>query len=135
MGLKFHPGQGSVVLCDYSTGFMPPEMVKRRPVIVLCKKMKGRPHLCTVVPLSTTAPDPVMDHHAEIELPFSLPRPFTSKTQWIKGDMVSAVSLDRLLSFRLGKAKDGKRIYLTETIGEDLLKIAHDCVIASLGID
>jgi uncharacterized protein YifN (PemK superfamily) len=31
MPLTFHPNAGDIVICDYSTGFQPPEMVKVRP--------------------------------------------------------------------------------------------------------
>ena len=105
-----------------------PEMVKRRPVIVICKQMKHRPRLCTVVPLSTTRPDPVMAFHAEIELPFALPPPFVAKTQWIKGDMINTVSFDRLDLVRLGKDENGARRYLRTPIGHDLLAVVQRCV-------
>jgi len=121
-----------VVICDYSTGFILPEMVKRRPVIVICKQMKHRPRLCTVVPLSTTRPDPVMAFHAEIELPFLLPPPFVAKTQWIKGDMSNTVSFDRLDLVRLGKDDNGARLYLKTTIGDDLLAVVQRCVRAGV---
>jgi len=135
MGIQFHPGQGVVVICDYSSGFIVPEMVKRRPAIVICPSIKGRARLCTVVPLSTTPPDPVMDFHAEIKLPFALPPPFhESDTQWVKGDMVNAVSYDRLELLRLGKDKSGKRRYLTMPIGDDLLRIVQQCVLHSVGL-
>jgi mRNA interferase MazF len=132
MGLRYHPGQGAVVICDYSTGFMVPEMVKRRPVIVICKQMKHRPRLCTVVPLSTTRPDPVMNYHAEIELPFTLPPPFVAKRQWIKGDMINTVSFDRLDLVRLGKEESGARRYLTTSIGDELLAVVQRCVRAGV---
>jgi mRNA interferase MazF len=134
MGIQFHPGQGVVVICDYSTGFIVPEMVKRRPAIVICKQMKGRPGLCTVVPLSTTEPDPILDHHAEIELPFALPAPFDAKTQWIKGDMINAVSFDRLNLISLGKDSSGKRRYLTTPIGDQLLEIVQRCVMKGVSL-
>jgi mRNA interferase MazF len=31
MPLKFHPEPGTILICDYTTGFIAPEMVKRRP--------------------------------------------------------------------------------------------------------
>ena len=44
-------------MCDVSAGgFKPPEMVKVRPVVVMAKP-KGQ--TVNVVPLSTTAPDPM----------------------------------------------------------------------------
>jgi mRNA interferase MazF len=134
MGVQYHPGQGAIVICDYSTGFIIPEMVKRRPVIVICKQMQGRPRLCTVVPLSTTPPDPVLRHHAEIKLPFVLPHPFTADMQWVKGDMINAVSFDRLNLIQLGKDHSGKRRYLTTRIGPELLTIVQGCVAEGLSL-
>ena len=40
-------------MCDFRTGFKPPEMVKMRPVVVVSGKRTG---VGTVVPLSATAP-------------------------------------------------------------------------------
>jgi len=134
MGIQFHPGQGVVAICDYNTGFIAPEMVKRRPVIIMCKQRQNRPRLCTVIPLSTTAPEPVEDYHAEISLPFALPYPFGAVRQWIKGDMVAAVSFDRLDLIRLGKDRFGNRRYLTTPIGHDLLEIAQRCLLAGVSL-
>lgn len=134
MGIQFHPGQGTVVICDYSTGFIIPEMVKRRPVIIICKPRQHRPRLCTVIPLSTTPPNPVEDYHAEIRLPFALPAPFDAETQWIKGDMVNTVSFDRLDLIRLGKDKDGNRRYLTKPIGDELMAIVQRCFLAGVSL-
>ena len=53
MAIAFHPGQGVVVICDYNQGFVAPEMVKRRPAVILCPKIGIRGGLCTVVALST----------------------------------------------------------------------------------
>jgi uncharacterized protein YifN (PemK superfamily) len=134
MGLQFHPGQGVVAICDYNSGFIKPEMVKRRPVIIVCKQMKNRPRLCTVIPLSTTPPDPVESYHAEIKLPFALPPPFDAPTQWVKGDMINAVSFDRLNLISLGKDASGKRRYLTTPIGKDLLEVVQRCFLAGVSL-
>jgi uncharacterized protein YifN (PemK superfamily) len=134
MGIQFHPGQGTVVICDYSTGFIVPEMVKRRPVIIICKPRQRRPRLCTVIPLSTTAPNPVEDYHAEIRLPFALPAPFDAGTQWVKGDMVNTVSFDRLNLIHLGKDKNGNRRYLRTPIGDELLGIVQRCFLAGVSL-
>lgn len=61
-----------------------------------------------------------MNYHAEIQLPFALPAPFDVSKQWVKADMVAAVSFDRLDLIRLGKDASGKRRYLTTTIGAEL---------------
>ena len=33
MPLNFQPGPGTLWYCDFETGFVPPEMVKNRPVV------------------------------------------------------------------------------------------------------
>jgi len=130
--LKFNPGIGVIVACDY-TGFKVPEMIKRRPVIILTPPMARRPKLCTVVPLSTTEPETLMPYHVKIELPFTLPYPFTSSIMWVKADMINAVSFDRLNLFRAGKDNQtGKRKYLIKPLDKDSLKRIRKAVLYGL---
>jgi mRNA interferase MazF len=72
MSVVVHPEPGTIVRLDLSEGFRPPEMVKRRPAIVLSPPLAGRQQLCTVVPLSTTVPKLIGPHHLQItfEPPF-----------------------------------------------------------------
>ncbi|WP_292386836.1 type II toxin-antitoxin system PemK/MazF family toxin [Mesorhizobium sp.] len=122
------------MVCDYSEGFVEPEMVKRRPALVLCPRIRARAGLCTVVALSTTPPEQTMPYHCEIELPFALPPPFDSKTVWIKGDMVNAVGFHRIDLFRLGKDAAGKRRYLMTPVGGEILLQARRCILHGLGL-
>lgn len=57
MTIKIHPDVGQILICDFN-GFSQPEITKRRPVINLTPRRRVGT-VCTVVPLSTTAPDPV----------------------------------------------------------------------------
>src|SRR5450755_1833167 len=82
--LKFHPEPGTILICDYSTGFRLPEMVKKRPVVTISPRLKRRDGLITVVPLSTSPPDPVFDHHCKISLKQALPEPFDSAEMWVR---------------------------------------------------
>ncbi|MBL9048767.1 MAG: type II toxin-antitoxin system PemK/MazF family toxin [Tabrizicola sp.] len=134
MPLQFHPKQGAVVLVRFDAAFKEPEMVKPRPCVVVSPKMKARPGLCTVVPLSTTAPSQVMPFHAEIELGFDLPAPWTSRKCWVKGDMIYAIGLHRADLFRLGRGKDGRRVYLTETLDPANFAQVQACILAGLGL-
>lgn len=131
--ILFHPKQGAVLICDFS-GFHEPEMVKRRPVVVVSKPIDSRKGLCTIVALSTTAPDPVLPMHCRISIDPLLPAPYNSNQHWVKGDMIYALSFDRLYPFKLGKDQDGKRIYeprfLTKAQLDDVIK----CVLAGVGI-
>jgi len=119
MGLRYHPPTGAIVTVNFDQGFVPPEMVKRRPAVVLSPPIKARVGLLTVVALSTTRPDQVMPYHMEIEIPFQLP-PGWSRTCWVKGDMVNTVGFHRTDLLRLGKY-DGKRVYQTEALPKAML--------------
>ena len=35
MTLPYFPRRGEVLICDFDSGFLPPEMVKKRPVVVV----------------------------------------------------------------------------------------------------
>ncbi|MES3005549.1 MAG: type II toxin-antitoxin system PemK/MazF family toxin [Patescibacteria group bacterium] len=91
--LKFQPKTGSVVYCDY-TGFVPPEMVKSRPCIVVSKH-KHNSKLVAVVPISTTAPKNLENYHVEMDSSFCLIH-LKGEKSWVKCDMINVVSLDRL---------------------------------------
>ena len=56
MPISFPVAPGTVLLCDYSSGFRPPEMAKRRPSVVISLRLPHRNGLCTVVPLSGSSP-------------------------------------------------------------------------------
>lgn len=134
MGLKFHPGQGVVVICDFSVGFTEPEMVKRRPAIVMCPAIKTRPGLCTVVALSTTPPAYPMPYHSEIKLPFFIPPPFDAETHWVKADMINTVGFHRVNLISMGKDVTGNRRYLTTPIGNALFAEVQRCMLHALGL-
>ncbi|MDF0603325.1 type II toxin-antitoxin system PemK/MazF family toxin [Psychromarinibacter sp. C21-152] len=118
MAIREHPTIGTVVTCNFQSGFVAPEMVGRRPVVVISPKMKGRPGLCTIVALSTTPPDPVRQYHCQIDIRPRLPDPWRSEGVWVKGDMINAVGFHRLDLIRLGKDPYGKRRYLYEPLSD-----------------
>ena len=91
--LKFQPKPGSVIYCDYA-GFVAPEMVKKRPVIVVSKH-KHNSKLLGIVPISTTEPKPVLEYHIEMENIFCSLH-LGGKRSWVKCDRINVVSLDRL---------------------------------------
>ena len=77
MALKYQPNVGTLWMCDFNTGFKPPEMIKRRPVVVIAPHPKRQIGLCTIVPLSTTTPVPVEPFHHRMDslsLPAGCPR-------------------------------------------------------------
>ena len=134
MPIKEHPLMGTIVMCDFNSGFREPEMVKRRPVVVISPKIGGRPGLCTVVALSQTPPAPVMPYHCQIDIDPALPAPLSSKGVWVKGDMVNAVGLYRLDLIRLEKDFRGKRQYRYDALSADHLKKIRECVLKALGM-
>ncbi len=112
--LTFQPKPGSVIYCDYK-GFVAPEMVKKRPVVVVSKH-KHNSKLVTVVPISTTEPDPILEYHIEMQKEFCLIH-LEGKRSWIKCDMINVVSLDRLNLVR--NKKSGERS--APDIGQEIL--------------
>ncbi len=133
MAIQIHPDIGDILLCDFSQlKTLPPEMVKRRPVISLTPRRRpGR--LCTVVPLSTTAPDSIQSWHCKLQL--DLPKPYDSPEVWVKGDMLYTLSFDRFYLFRMGKDQTGKRIYTFPKLTPDQLKKVEFCVLKGLAFN
>lgn len=133
MAISYHPGQGTILLCDYQ-GSKAPEMDKKRPVIVLCKQIHARPNICTVVPLSTTPPTSVMPFHFKLHTTPPLPEPYNSEFHWVKGDMVNAVSFQRLSLPTLGKDGNGKRVYDIRVLDAADFRGVQQAVLHGLGL-
>lgn len=75
-----------------------------------------------------------MPYHKQIEIPFEMPIEWGSAARWIKGDMVNAVGFHRLDLLRLGKDKQGKRIYQMNPLPDALLKVVRICVLHGMGL-
>jgi uncharacterized protein YifN (PemK superfamily) len=129
--LSFQPKPRTVVYCDFA-GYIEPEIVKRRPVVVLSVH-KRNSKLVVVVPLSTTRPDPVETHHYRL---LQNPLPNEKATEvWAKCDMVAVVSIERLDLIRTGRRfPDGRREYVTPKIGLDPFNAIRRAVIFGLGL-
>ncbi|MFC7333996.1 type II toxin-antitoxin system PemK/MazF family toxin [Rhodocista pekingensis] len=134
MPIQDHPPVGTVLLCDFDQGFKEPEMVKRRPVIVVSPKISVRAGLCTVVALSMEDPRPRMPYHCQIRLDPPLPEPWGDQLRWVKGDMIYAVGFHRLDFPRIGKDERGRRLYRTAPIPEDDMRKVRGCVLSALGL-
>lgn len=130
MPLKFQPKARSIVYCDFS-GYIAPEIIKRRPVVVLTAH-KRNSKLVTVVPLSTTPPNPVESYHYRL-LQNPLPHS-TAPEVWAKCDMVAVVSIDRLDLVRTPRGVNGKRQYLSLSIGADQFEAIRRGVVHALGL-
>jgi mRNA interferase MazF len=134
MAINEHPFTGSILLCDFNSGFKEPEMVKKRPVVVLSPKIAARPNLCTVVALSETEPDPRLPYHCQIDIRPKLPPSFSSDGVWVKGDMIYAVGFHRLDLIRIGKDRSGKRMYHFQPLSAENIKKIRECVLRGMGL-
>lgn len=133
MTVVSHPIPGTIVRVDLSQGFRAPEMVKRRPVIVLSPPIPGRSFLCTVVPLSTKTPNPVLPHHMQLTLDPPLPHPYEEPTMWVKGDIVLTVAFHRL-RLLFSEWNGGQRVYDVRILDDVTMADVRDCVRAGLGL-
>lgn len=133
MPLTFHPHPGMVLICDFNTGFKAPEMIKRRPVVVVSPRPRRSNQLCTIVPLSTTVPNPMEPFHHCMD-PRSLPGKLARKETWAKCDMLATVSLERLDRVLVGKEPGGKRIYVAEQVLDEDLEAIRRGVMIALGM-
>jgi len=133
MAILHHPNQKEVLMCDFgSGGFREPEMVKKRPVVVLShRRYNGT--TCLVVPLSTVAPHIVLPFHHQM-MPESLPRALRSQVSWVKGNMLTHVALERLDRVMYRSSVDRSRRYETTlVVPADWIAIQR-CIRASLGL-
>lgn len=133
MGVYRHPEPGDLLMCDFTTGFREPEMIKKRPVVIISPRPRRATQLCTVVPISTSPPYPVLPCHHCLD-PASVPEVFRENANWAKCDMLYTVSLDRLDRIKCGRDKEGKRIYVVYRITEDDLASIRLAVTRGLGL-
>ena len=129
MPLTFHPGPGIIVICDFSTGFQPPEMVKKRPVVIISPHRRTG-QLVAVVLLSSTEPDPIEPWHWAVPTGAYPP---ARGPMWGKADIVQTVALIRLdrVMFR---GPDGKRNYRAFQLTRPQIADLHLAVKAGLGL-
>lgn len=126
----------TILLCDFNAGgFRAPEMVKRRPAIVLVGALPGRNNLHTVVPMSGTESPPDRKYHCRLDLPEPLPAPFNATVWWAKADMIATVGLQRLDLFQTPRDQYGRRKYLsTLKLDEEQFERVRAAVRHALGL-
>ncbi len=132
MPLAYHPRPGEILLCNYDSGFVAPEMVKRRPVVVVSPRLRRRAGLVAVVPLSTTVPQPVEAHQCQIVLGRPLPAPFDSPTMWAKCDMLATLSISRLDRFKV--RRNAGRTFVSGQLNAAQLKQVQAAILCGLGM-
>jgi uncharacterized protein YifN (PemK superfamily) len=134
MPIRFPVRPGTLLLCDYDLGgFRQPEMVKRRPAIVVSPRLRHRDNLCAVVPLSSVAGERELPYVVKLKLDPALPPPFDFEVVWAKCDMIATVCFQRLDLFHSKRDQYGKRTYLTPALPpEDFLRVKA-AILAGLG--
>ena len=126
MTIEFHPRAGCVLMCDFY-GYVEPEIIKARPIVIVSPKHISRGGLYTVIPLSTTAPDPVEKYHYKL---LKDPIPNSNEEVWAKCDMVCTVCVERLDRFKVGH-----RAWKTSAISDEELAAIQACMKYALGIN
>lgn len=124
MSIQFAVGPGTILLCDYSRGgFQGPEMVKRRPAVVISPRLPYRDGLCAVVPLSGSAPTHAVNYVVRLEFSQALPEPFEQRVWWAKCDMIATVAFARLDLFRSGRDQGRRRYFHPKLTGTDFGRV------------
>lgn len=134
MTVRVHPAPGTILRVDLAEGFRTPEMGKRRPAVVITSPLAGRPQLCAIVPLSTTAPRLLQPWHHRIELDPPLPHPYDKPIMWAKCDMVLTVAFHRLRLLYDSRVPGGERRYDVRVLGADHMEAIRACVRSALGL-
>lgn len=132
MAIPYHPEIGTVLICDFH-GFVEPEIVKRRAVVVVSPKLKNRDRLCTVIPLSTTDPLVVMPYHYKLNFDKPLPPPYASDFKWAKCDMLATVSFERL-NMPCRKLHSGRRKYIEVIVSDDDITNIRKCMLHAMAL-
>lgn len=134
MALYKQPEIGSIVMCDFN-GYIEPEIVKFRPVVVIAK----HPHnskLITIVPLSTTKPSELANFH------FEMISVIDRKKVWVKCDLIYSISIERLNKIKMirGRTKSWEILKVTDaqlksikTAVANHLKIQHNTIVPEMG--
>ena len=105
-------------MCDFR-GHEIPEIVKKRPVVVITPCLPHRDGLATVVPLSTTPPEFDVDYVVKLDGYYGNDN--LKPVQYAKCDLICAVSFKRL-----DRIKVGYRKYIAPTLSnEDLEKVLN----------
>lgn len=132
MAINYHPTTGTILICDFGM-LRTPEITKRRPVIVISPNFTSRNNLCTVVPLSSSAPKRVMPYHHKIFFEPLLPEPYINPFSWVLGDMIYTIGFERLKLMSLNKCDFGKRIYDARVLDIATMESVMNCVRHGLG--
>ena len=127
MPIQFYPRAGQILMCDFR-GFVAPEMVKPRPVLIVSPRLPHRSEIVAIVPVSLTAP--VHNEPFVVRLSKnSHPLEDDALPCWAKCDMRLNLSRSRLDGFKVGR----RRWETPQIAGEDLARVRHG-VLHGLGM-
>ena len=115
---KYWPNPGDVLTCDFSRGFVAPEMLKQRQVVVISPKASHSRLLCTVVPLSCTAPFNILPCHYQLTTDPCPTLNSENEAVWAKCDMLYTVSFERLDKLHK-KTRKGREYFIPQVTPED----------------
>lgn len=124
MPLGYYPRAGQILMTDFS-GFMPPEINKIRPCIVVSPRLPGRSALVAVVPVSLTAPRREYPFHVRLSKNYH-PQEDDTLPCWAKCDLLMNISVARLNGFKVGR-RTWKHPQLS---GADLVAVRHGIIYA-----
>lgn len=131
MAIMFRVKQGMILTCDFD-GMSKPEMIKVRKVVIVSPDIYHRTGLHCVVPLSTTAPYPVMKHHHKLSQK-SLDSYGSDKGDvWVKCDMIYTFRRERLDRIKINN--HGKRTYVYGQVTTQDLADIQNCLRAHFGL-
>lgn len=128
MGLGFYPRAGQIFVCDFS-GFKEPEMVKKRPVIIVSSRLPYRSEIVAIVPISLTEPKHDLPFCHRLSKNYHPEEP-DDLPSWAKCDMLMNIGLKRLDAF-----KTGRRQYAYPELTPDDLNAVRRAVLCGLGLD
>lgn len=129
LAVYYNPKQGDILLCDFTRGFVAPEMQKIRKVVVISPTATHKRRLCTVLPISATQPEHEEDWHYLLR---KNPMPSDGLKQlWVKCDMIYTVSFERLDKLHT-KTRRGGREYIVPKLDAQELAAVISCLKAYL---
>lgn len=111
-----------------------PEMIKKRPVVIIAERLNGRSsELLTVVPLSSKPPWKPVPYQIEILLQQPLSPNFPLTTVWAKCDMIAVVARQRLDRFRIPGIDGGQHRWVSGHVTRDQVAAIRGGVVHGLG--
>lgn len=128
-GLPYMPPAGVMLKCDFTRGFVRPEITKIRPVVVISERERNS---YTAIVVGCSGNEPRNKTTIAVPLPVAKYQ-FLVQDNWVKCDMVYAVSRARLSS--LDDKNTGRFLNSTESSIDPIdLAVIRDGVKQAIGL-